>query len=132
MSELLHRQVHPEQLKLDGGPTSGVVIPSRAAFTPSAAHGYMLSTRRNSAVSARDAYETSGIESAGTWSIAVSDASGLSLPCLDDSAIGGNPPGHASIDFNGLASRKARERAGASLRAAAVLRGPTYCPGGAP
>lgn len=121
--EVLLRQVHPDELDEVRGIHS-------TAFNPSAAHAFMLSTLRE-AVGPDEAFNRhveADLASAGTWGVSVAESEVASLICVDDAHVPDTPADHASIDFNGLAGRKQRQRAARLLRDAAHDRGCLHAP----
>lgn len=115
-AEVLWRQVHPAQVT-DGEAQS-------VAFLPSAAHEYLLSTSREW-IGAKRAYVEHlgrGLESEGSWSFTVGDASATGLQVFDDSSKPTFPPGHASVDFRDLSDPVRRKKA-RRLKEAAGKRG---------
>ncbi|TFD47557.1 hypothetical protein E3T46_17325 [Cryobacterium sp. Hh11] len=118
-SELLLRQVHPDQLLADGALSS-------VAFRPSALDAGLLSTRRER-IGAAQAYDDWVVEheSVGTWALSIEDVDKRSLHAYDDSMDDDQPDGHASVDFT-MHSRGACEKKGRHLRDAAQERGPLH------
>ena len=115
-SEVLRRQIHPNDLDEEIG------IISRA-FVPGSNDNLQLSTLRGH-VDAEECIQrhiAQGLDTAGTWGVQVEEAHTADLACLDDEHINGAPPDHASIDFTGL-SKSARARAGRILRDESVRR----------
>lgn len=130
VSELLHRQVHPQFVQANGL--------SSQAFTPFPRDDGKLSVDRNSLSSAQEAYalhirkvdpkRQTNLESAGTWSVTVGECRDLKLPVLADPVEGAEPnPAHCLIDFH-QHSHNQRKRCGKKLRDKAVERGQTYNP----
>lgn len=118
-SEVLLRQVHPDQYLANGQLSS-------VAFYPSEVDEGLLSTRRN-AIGA----EAACVEwlkthlSAGTWGISIDEFNAQTVECVDDSHLSNMPAGHASADFRHLAEKIQKKR-GRQLRDAAQNRGVLY------
>jgi len=120
-SEVLRRQVHPDQFK-DGKPTS-------VAFYPSEKDEHRLSTHRGT-VPAIECYRRWTVDlerkSVGTYGISVEECLKQELEPVDDSAM--VAPDHASVVFPDDWSRGTLTRRGRILRDAALNRGVLHQP----
>lgn len=114
--ELLLRQVHPDQIKVDGDPSS-------SAFRPSRSDLGLLSTRREH-IGAERAYREWSKDhlSAGTWGMSVEEIETVKLRAFDDSHEPGQPEGHASVDFQSQTNAR-QNKTGRILRDLSVERG---------
>jgi hypothetical protein len=106
LSELLHRQVHPNFLSPDGRP-------SRQAFEPTKKDEGYLSVSRSSRASAEVAFrrhtEQKGLKSAGVWSVTVEECGSVGSAAFEDCLP--DDDAHALIDISGLSNSQVRQRA---------------------
>jgi hypothetical protein len=123
--EFLWRQVHPNFLK-GSQPTS-------AAFNPTEAHDYTLSTAREwlGPVEAYRQHIDQQLISAGTWAVRVAECLHEQVYPFDDSRLPGRARAHVSIPFRtrdfprGKGERKQKAQA---LRDYAIAHGCRYLP----
>ena len=101
--EVLYRQAHPEYIQ------NGL---SALIFRPGTNDNGELSVRRAQTLTARQAYEehtAQNRKSAGTFQITVGEANDAGLVVYDDASCVGIP-GHAYIDFKGLAPSERKQK----------------------
>ncbi len=125
--ELLHRQVHPTFLQ------NGRV--SSQAFRPTPKDEGMLSVSRGSMTTAEDAYVLytgdKGLESAGVWSVTVSECGTVDLKAFHDPLTDPVPDSaHSFVDFRDVGTSKA-EKCSKRLAAFARARGCQHAPASA-
>lgn len=123
-SEKLNRQVHPCHETEDDSKLS------KMAFIEQEGHGFLMSTLRGR-VAADEAFRRHvalGLETLGTWHVAIDDVYNNGLEVVDDGGRNGVPVDHASVDYNVLPGKNQRLRVARRLRDAAVERGPAYLP----
>ena len=117
--EILLRQVSPRHLMDEGAP-------SWEAFRPMSKDADLLSTRRMSLISPRHAFEdhcASGLGTVGSWGVSVQETALVGARAIDDAAKAGSPPAHASVDFRGIESKRAKKNAAMRLAHFATQRG---------
>jgi hypothetical protein len=123
--EFLWRQVHPNFLK-GSQPTS-------AAFNPTEAHDYTLSTAREwlGSSGAYRQHVQQGLPSAGTWAVRVAECCDQHLYPLDDSRHPDRPQAHVSIPFRTAEfprGKGARRQKAQALRDYAIAHGCQHRP----
>ncbi|MGG5260831.1 hypothetical protein [Phycicoccus avicenniae] len=120
IDEVLRRQVHPTRKD----EVEGILF---TAFQPTGDEGYLLSTLRGhvSAQECCERHQANGLQTMGSYGVAVGEAATIPMSCWDDGGLDGAPEDHASIDFRPL-ERKQRQRAARILRDAALARGCLY------
>lgn len=124
--ELLWRQVTPHIWNGEKG------APADHAFGPSTSDEGKPSYSRETVVSAEEAFNwhnrNANTSSQSVWACSVDEVAATGLRAIDDNSIAPSrtrAPGHAYVDFRGLAKREERKKR-VRLLLAAVERGVQY------